>query len=173
MEKEIWKDIPNYDGAYQVSSLGRVRSYYKVTGKGYALSDTFTIKKLSYCSRGYAQVGLPKSGSKKKYRVHQLVAMAFLGHTIGDRAKVVDHINNVKSDNRLKNLQVISQRLNVSKDKKGTTSKYTGVCWHKTQKKWISAIRINGKLKHLGTYSLEVDAHNAYQEELKKINAYI
>jgi ribosomal protein L15E len=72
--------------------------------------------------------------------------MAFLNHTPCGYKIVVDHIdNNIKTDNRLENLQLITQRENVSKDIKNTSSKYIGVCWHKKAKKWRSSIQINGK----------------------------
>ncbi len=82
---------------------------------------------------------------------------------------VVDHINNDPLNNKLYNLQLITQRENVSKDKKGT-SKYTGGSWSKTANKWTSNIRINGKIKHLGFYIKEKEAAQAYQKELTKIN---
>jgi hypothetical protein len=65
-------------------------------------------------------------------------------------------------------LQVITNRQNTSKDKRGGTSKYTGVYMDK--KKWRAAIRINGKIKYLGLFTDEKEAAKAYQNELKKIN---
>ena len=65
-------------------------------------------------------------------------------------------------------MQLITQRQNISKDKKGT-SKYTGVCIHKGTNKWQSTITVNGKQKHLGYFTDEKEASRVYQNELNKI----
>jgi hypothetical protein len=69
----------------------------------------------------------------------------------------------------LNNLQVVKNRINLSKDRK-VTSKYTGVHYYKITKKWVAYITINKKRKSLGYYNNEYDAHLAYQKELSKIN---
>lgn len=158
---EIFKDIPGYEGSYQVSNLGRVKSLKLNREK---------ILKPNINGGGYLYVILCNKGKFKTIRVHQLVAMAFLNHTPdGTHKIVVDHRNNDKQDNRLSNLQLISARKNSSKDKKGGTSKYTGVCWHKRDNKWLSSIEINGKNKHLGCFSSEEEASMYYQDALKSI----
>jgi hypothetical protein len=172
MQEEIWKDIPGYIGLYQVSNLGNVKSLPKewITGVKTIKNHNGKILKVNTNNIGYYQVGMSNGINKKTYRIHQLVAMAFLGHTPnGSKKIVVDHINANKLDNRVENLQVISQRENCSKDKKNKASKYTGVCWSKNDKKWKSAIRINGKILHLGYFKCETSAHLAYQNKLKQI----
>ena len=67
------------------------------------------------------------------------------------------------------NLQRTNQRVNASKDKKGGTSKYIGVSWYKITNKWVSKIEINGKIKHLGYFTDEKEAAQAYINELNKI----
>jgi len=94
--------------------------------------------------------------------------MAFLNHKPNGLNLVVDHVNNIKTDNRLGNLQVVSQRYNSTKNKKEGTSKYPGVYWHSKEKKWMAAIRINGKKVHLGTFSDEAMAGLAYQRVLEE-----
>ena len=71
-----------------------------------------------------------------------------------------------KHSKTVENLQYITQRLNSSKDKKNTSSIYTGVSWSKEKKKWKSCIRINGKSKHLGYFTDELEASNAYQKAI-------
>jgi len=158
---EIWKDIPNYDGAYQSSNLGNIKSLKLI--KERVLKPAL--------SNSYLVVSLSKNNKQKTYKVSQLVAMAFLNYKLNGHKIIVDHINNNKLDNKLENLQLISHRENLSKDKwrKNTSSKYTGVSWHKFYKKWQSQIMIKGKFKHLGYFYIEIDAHNAYQNELKII----
>jgi len=159
---EIWRSIPNYDNKYQVSNLGNVKSLH--FGKEKLLS-----KKVS--TNGYLILILYKDKKPKTRTVHQLVAETFLNHKPdGTQKIVVDHINNNKLDNRLINLQLITQRLNKTKDKKETSSKYTGVVWNKHIKKWMSSIRFNGKKLHLGYFINEYDAHISYQNKLNEIN---
>jgi hypothetical protein len=101
--------------------------------------------------------------------VHQLVAMAFLNHTPCGMNLVVDHINSNKLDNRVENLQLITQRENSSKDIKNKTSKYTGVSWCKHRGKWLSQIYLNKKTYNLGRFNCELSAHLAYINKLKQI----
>ena len=171
--EEQFKDIPGYDGLYQVSNLGNVKSLERVVLRknGRKIPIRESILKPNSRKDGYLSVNLyNKNRKRKNFRVQQLVVMAFLYHIPnGTYNIVIDHINNIKNDNKLENLQLITNRENSSKDKKGGTSKYTGVCWHKNRNKWYSSIRINGKSKYLGMFNNEYDAHLAYQNELNKI----
>lgn len=168
--EEIWKDIPGYEGCYRVSSVGRVRSLDRLvrnSGGGYICKGVF----LRPQNRGgYLLVGLYKSGKSKSISIHVLISMSFLGHKRGIvGGLVVDHINNIKTDNRLENLQLITSRENASKDRIQGGSKYRGVNWYKYTRKWCAKIRINGKRIHLGYFHKEIDASNAYQNRLKEI----
>ncbi len=161
--KEIYKDIEGYEGHYQVSNLGNVKSFK---------NNKERILKPGIDTDGYKIVGLCKNGKQKTFKVHKLVAMTFLGHKRQGLNEVVDHIDNVKTNNRLDNLQLISHRENTSKDRKGGTSEYVGVCWDKSKNKWRSEIRIKGKSIFLGLFDDEYDAHLAYQKALKEIKEY-
>ena len=169
--KEIFKDILGYEGLYQVSNLGRVYSLPKewVTGLGGVRSHNGKILKLSIDTKGYLKVNLWNEGKQKTKRVHQLVAITFLNHELDGHKIVVDHMNNNSLDNRVENLQLITNRENTSKDKKRGSSQYVGVYWHKTYNKWISSIRINNIKVSLGYFIDEYDAHLAYQSKLKEI----
>jgi len=172
--KEIWKDIPNYEGLYQVSNLGRVKSLGRIVIRGRKSKQykKENILKYRYSGREfnkYVSVALFKNGKRSDKKVHQLMAVAFLNHKPDGHKIVVDHINNIPNDNRLENLQLITNRENLSKDKNGS-SKYVGVRWDKERNKWASQICINGKQKFLGRFKEEIDAHLAYQNKLKEIN---
>lgn len=166
--KEIFKDIPGYEGIYQVSDLGRVKSLERKAwnGNGYRLIKERILKPSSNKNNGYLYVVLRKEENPKTFSIHKLVAVVFLNHIPNGHNIVVDHKDNDKANNRKDNLQIITQRKNTSKDKKNKTSKYTGVSWHKRRKKWLTHIRINGKVKHLGYFTNEEDAVGAYQEKL-------
>jgi len=157
---ENWKDIKGYEGSYQVSDIGRVKSIK--FNKEKMLSKT----KLS---NGYLRVSLSKDGKSKTKTIHSLVAESFLNHK-SNMYIVVDHINNVKIDNNLSNLQIISQRANSSKDRKNKYSNYTGVTWHKNDKRWQSSIVVDGNQIYLGYFQSEHRASIAYNFALTQLD---
>ena len=173
MNREIWKDIPGYEGYYQASNLGRVKSLARSVLCKNGTIMTFKDRILKpQISTGYGRVNLCKNGTCKYILVSQVVAMAFLGHKRCGLKLVVDHIDNNPLNDKLENLQIITNRQNVSKDRKGGTSKYTGVFWDKYYKRWKSYITINAKQKYLGSFKDEYKAHLAYQDALNKIDIY-
>ena len=161
---EEFRDIPSYEGIYQVSNLGRVKSLARKDFIGRPLNE----KILKSCKNvyGYFVVSLRKDGKQKTIQIHQLVAMAFLGHVPCGHAIEVDHIDEDKLNNRLENLQLLTS---VEHKGKGSSSKYTGVSWCKRNSKWSSNIRVKGKLKYLGDFYLELEAAYAYQDALKAL----
>ena len=160
---EVWKDIPTFEGRYQVSNLGNVRSL------NYNKTKKVKVLKKGINTNGRYRVALSKNGKQQgNCKIHQLSAMAFLKHKPCGHKMVVDHIDNNKENDKLYNLQVITNRENVSKDKKGGTSKYIGVYKYKRKNKFRAAIRIDGKIKYLGLFTDEKEAAQAYKNELKK-----
>ena len=172
-QKEIWKDIPNYEGIYQVSSFGRVKSLEIKNLNKLGVERTLKekIRKTPQNKRGYKSVMLRKNGKYTSFPVHKLVAIVFLNHKPCGMKLVVDHIDNDNTNNKVENLQVISNRENVSKGFKlrFKTSMFTGVSWSIKAKKWRAAFGNNGKYYHIGYYKCEFKAYLAYQKELKKI----
>lgn len=162
---EIFKDIIGFEGNYQVSNFGRVKSLPKkiyMHKGGYYHTKERILKQ--GITKGYHTVGLCKNRKVETIKVHKLVAMAFLNHKPCGMKLVVDHINGKKSDNRVDNLQVISQRENTSKNKKDHSSQYTGVSWSKNAKKWRSQVSINGKISFLGYFHCELEAKRTYEK---------
>lgn len=169
---EIWKDIPGYEGYYQVSNLGRIKSSERISynhGK-FPFLRREKILKLGVC-RGYLTVGLSRDGKGKNKTVHQIVAMAFLGHKPCGYEKVVNHINHIKTDNRVENLEIVSNRKNTNQKHLPSLSKYTGVTWHKGNKKWQASIIIDGKRLYLGQFEIEKEAAQAYLNALDAHNS--
>lgn len=104
--KEIWRPVVGYEGLYDVSNLGNVRSLnYGKTGK-------VKLKKLSYDKDGYLRVNLYKNGKQKNCSVHRLVWEAFVG-PIPDGYEL-DHINTVRDDARLENLRCVTSKGNAN-----------------------------------------------------------
>lgn len=159
---EEWRELPSNDN-YLVSNLGRVQVMPRITKTG--RKEKGKILNACLDSTGYLMVGIVG----KKRTVHQLVCETFLDHKPCGHKLIVDHINNISTDNRLMNLQLVSQRKNLSKDKKGGTSNYVGVYWYKSYNKWKSQIQIKGKNKHLGYFNCELLAHQAYQNKLNEV----
>jgi hypothetical protein len=168
--EEIFKDIPGYEGLYQVSNLGNVKSIPREQRctNGYRITKEKILKQ-SIDGGGYFNISIYKDGIAKTIKVHQLVAIAFLNHMPCGHKLVIDHINDDKLDNRVENLQIVTQRFNCKKTQSKYSSKYKGVSWYKPTQKWVSNIRIRGKLFNLGYFKCELAAHLAYQNKLKEI----
>lgn len=158
MEKEIWKDIPNYEGLYQVSDLGRVKSLFYNKEK---------ILKPAISTNLYLFVNLYKEKKVKQFRVHQLVAMSFLNHTICSLKLVVDHKDNNKQNNTYSNLQIVSNRYNSIKDKK---PKSGHSCIYFNSNSWLVRLRINGVKKSIGTFKKLEEAIICRDKILKELN---
>lgn len=104
---EIWKDVKEYEGLYQVSNLGRVRSFYGKNGK---LTNTPKLLSGKVDKDGYVEVRLCKNGSVSYKRVHRLVADHFLD---GNTSIQVNHKDGVKSNNCVDNLEWVTPRENA------------------------------------------------------------
>lgn len=169
---ENWKDIKGYEGFYQVSDLGRVKSlrrWIENKGNGGYFLDSKLLK--ISLSKGYPSVYLNKEGIGKRFRVHQLVAVAFLNHKPCGYELVVDHIDNDRLNNKIENLQIITNRDNCSKDRKGYSSKYVGVYYNKEGiNHWRSTISVGGSIISLGSFNTEERASIAYQFALTQLD---
>lgn len=110
--REIWKQVKGYEGYYEVSSIGNVRSVDRmVNGRQLRGHDISRIGK----PNGYEYVCLNRDGRKKSMYVHRLVAEAFCEHE--DGCDYVDHINYDRTDNRAENLRWVTQAANVRHSK--------------------------------------------------------
>lgn len=157
--EEIWKAIPGYEGHYEVSSLGRVKSLKKGINR---------IMQQSLNADGYPHVSLHRDFKRRTLTVHRLVIMSFMEY---DNGLQCDHINRNKKDNRLINLRQVTNRQNAYNRSVKKTSKYIGVCLEKRKSltRWKASILIDGKIVRLGSFESEKIASNAYQNALAKI----
>jgi len=157
--QEIWKTVPEFED-YQVSNLGRVKSLK--FGREKFLNQNKN-------SDGYFFVGLSNKKKRKKYSIHQLMAIVFLNHVPCGLVNVIDHIDSNPSNNNLKNLRIVTNRFNCTKDRKNIYSSLPGVTFNKNIGKYVSFFKIGKKRYHIGYFTNENEAHNAY---LKAVNNY-
>jgi len=170
---EIWKDIPYYEGYYQVSNFGRVKSLSRKiwNGSGYFKSKEKILKQ-SKNSEGYLMVSLSRNSILKSYKIHVLVAICFLNHKQkgSTKYKVVDHKDNIRYNNRFDNLQIISQSENVRKEIK---SKYLiGAIYDLKLNKWRSQITIKGDNIYLGLFNKEHNASEMFKRAYENKDKY-
>lgn len=162
---EIFKDIPDYEGLFQISDIGRIKGLGRFVKNGHGFR--FVEEKILKPSKrrdGYLYSIL----RRKNVAIHQLVAIAFLGHERCKFETVVDHKNNIKTDNRLLNLQLVSNRFNSTKDITNKTG-FIGVTKQKTTFK--ATIRDNGEHIYLGSFKTAELAHEAYKKRRKEIES--
>lgn len=96
MDEEVWKPVVGYEGLYEVSSKGRVRSLpFK--------HSNCKVLKLTQRNNGYLFLTLSKNRVQKPHSVHRLVAMAFIPNP--DNKPTVNHKNEIRTDNRVENLE--------------------------------------------------------------------
>ncbi len=109
IDGEEWRDIEGYEGLYQVSNMGRVKSlereYKSNNGKGteYIGKTKTRILKSGFNGDGYLQVALCRDSKCKYTKVHKLVAKAFVPNP--ENKPTIDHINTIRHDNRVCNLR--------------------------------------------------------------------
>jgi hypothetical protein len=159
---EEWKVIEGFED-YEVSNLGKVKSLK--FNKERILKP---IKSGKY-NNTYLQVGLSKNNKTYFKKIHKLVAKYFLGHKPCGHKLVVHHKNDNSLDNRVENLEIVTQRENAFKTQGNYSSKYKGVHFNKKTLKYISMITINNKRVHLGCFINEEEAKDVYQLKVKEI----
>ena len=138
---EIWKDIEGYEGLYQISNLGRVKSL------GNNKTRKEKILKSSKNTNGYLLVNLHKEGKQKHYYIHRLVVIAFIPNP--DNLSQVNHINEDKTDNRVENLEWCDSKYNLNYGTRTEKTQKPILQFNldgKFIKKWDSAIQVEREL---------------------------
>ncbi len=174
---EYWKDIEGFIGYYQVSNKGRVKSLSreKFSPFGNFISQEHLLKqRLSNC--GYCRVHLRKTVNGRHLSVHRLVASAFIP-LVKNRTEV-NHLNGIKTDNSLENLEWVTTSENGTHyfSNINKSNKKWGVLFEKRYNKWTVVIRVaEKKRKYIGTYKTQELAIEARNEAILKygiVNKY-
>ena len=162
--QEEWKAVVGYENLYEISNFGRVKSLNRLDSMGRVVEET--IKAYHINTTGYPAITLNKEGKKKTKMIHQLVVQSFLGHIPNNYNGVVNHLDEIKTNNRLDNLEVVSSRYNTqySKPTKGV---------YERKGKFEVYIRINGKKAYLGTYTSKEEALKVRNTKLQEIDTFI
>jgi len=156
-QQEIYIPVQGFPD-YVISNLGNVKSLKK---------EKILKQSLSH---GYCQVRLCNQNGITFPLVHRLIALHFIPNP--EVLPQVDHINRVRSDNRIENLRWVSEQENSSnrtKIKKQTSSSYKGVCFFRKTGKWVTSITKNGVRIHLGYFDDEKEAARAYNEKATEL----
>lgn len=137
--KEEWKDIKNYEGLYQVSNLGNVKSLErnKSNGKGLVKIDEKILTQ-NITNWGYCKVALYKNGARKYYKVHRLVAEAFIPNP--NNKEQINHIDGNKLNNNVNNLEWNTRIENMNH------ARINGLCGNNTDSNYILLKDNNGKI---------------------------
>ena len=165
-EQEIWKDVVGYEGLYQVSNFGRIKSLPKLHNSTHPYVTKERILKFFPNKDGYWLVDLYKNKQKKHHQVHRLVAIAFIPNPMGKPE--INHLNEVITDNRVENLEWATRTENnnygnrnkkVSLSLKKYSTMYAQICRNNFSKKveqytldgvlvkvWCSVSEVNRKL---------------------------
>lgn len=132
---EIWKDIPGYEGLYQASSLGNIKSLQREVNRvrsKITSENKYRVKEkifnfTSFDKDGYCKITLFNKMGRKQFRAHRLIAITFISN-IEDKS-YINHINGIKTDNRIQNLEWCTPKENIHHAWK------TGLCKSKPGKR--------------------------------------
>jgi len=112
--KEIWKDIPDFEGFYQISNYGRMRSLDRKVehrnGVEYQIKKG-KILRLSINRDGYVKCTVSKNSNLTSFTMHRLVGLCFIKNTYNKPC--INHKNGIKNDNRMENLEWVTQSENI------------------------------------------------------------
>ena len=170
LTKEDWLPILDYSEYYNISSHGRV--YSKKSNKQLNL----------HLKDGYLIVHLSKSGTTKSFRVHRLVAIAFIPNI--NNYNVVDHINGDRSFNFYNNLRWCTHQQNLNfyrrpynqierqekKDMKSKPSGIIGVSWSASKKRWVARHTKQGVSKFIGSHKFIDPCIELYMKYVNSLN---
>ena len=169
---EEWKDIKGFEGIYQVSNKGRVRTFRTKDGwVGFKITDTPKVMSTISHGNGYVYVTLVKDGKHYNKYVHRLVAESFIGDI--SKGMVVNHLDYDRSKNCADNLEIITQKENtlyskakMSKPKTRNDNSYIRL------RENVNMYEVTVNRQYLGIYRTLEEARSVRDAYIKEINYY-
>lgn len=168
MNNSAWRAVVGYEKYYEINKDGRVRRLISHLGVGRELTPCLG-------KRGYLCVSLTVFRKQKTHTVHRLLAEAFIPNPGGKRE--VNHINAIKTDNRLDNLEWATPKENsqhAAKTKACRRKHMRGVYKFSNTGpvRWQAQIRIEGMNRSLGIYETKAEAYEAYRVKYVSHNGF-
>lgn len=171
-------DIQGYEGLYQVSDMGRIRSLPRTIIDSIGRKQKFegVLLKGSIHEEGYPLTLLKVGGEQKIVRNHRMVAKAFIPNPHG--YPEVNHLNGIRDDNRVQNLEWCTSKQNSlhaveeMKNFGEHTGKPRGISFHKKMDKWMAYITYRKQIYYLGYHDLKTDAYKAYFEKFVELRGF-
>lgn len=162
LNREIWKDLPKYEGIYQVSNLGRVKSLDRINANGAMAHGKLMSPQDN--KHGYLYVDLCKNGKLKREYIHRLVGMTFIPNT--NNLPQINHKNEIKSDNRAENLEWCDNRYNNNYGTARIRARYTMIM--NGNNRAIDVYSVDGKF--IKTYEC---AYDMEKDGISRRNVYL
>ena len=153
MKNEEWRDVAGYEGLYQVSSEGRVKSLERKDCLGRTIRER--ILKLGIDRDGYLRLNLCAGGKTRTFLVHRLVATTFIPNP--ENKPTVNHINEIKTDNRVENLEWMAVKENINH---GTRNERIA----KSREKPIGQYKLDGQLIKVWPSAIEVERQTGFSQ---------
>lgn len=171
--EEIWKDIPNYEGYYQASNLGNIRTCERIITYSNGKINKYKSKSRKPSLSEYRMIALSKNGNVKMYKLSRIIANLFVKGQSGIR-NVVNHKDGNKHNDISDNLEWCTNSENIIHAFENNLHKFKnkirGVFFDENRNKWTVYLYRNNKNIFVGRFLLESDAINAYNKKLNEYN---
>lgn len=168
MKEEIWKDITGYEGLYQISNFGGVKTLKKDVIIGNAVRhQEERMLKCDPMKKGYLRASLSKNGVIKRVLVHRLVYEHFNGPII--EGLIINHKDRNKHNNDNDNLELVTYRRNTHHYRE-STNRQLPIGVRKMRGKYQARLNVSSKVIYLGVYDTPAKASEIFQSAVIKLN---
>lgn len=155
LNNEIWRDIFNYEGCYQVSNFGRVKSLERFTNDGHHILEKILSQSFT---KGYLKVGLSKNGKCKTIYVHKLVADAFIPNP--NNLPEINHKDENKENNMVDNLERCTYYYNI----------HYGSAIERGRNKQLNSKKTSKSVVKIGKNNEIIDKYESINEASRQTN---
>jgi len=171
--KEIWKDIPGFEGKYQASNLGKIKSLKRVKLFNNKIPNRFRSvneRLLKYWTDkdGYYQCRLYKNKKSFTFAIHSLIWITFSGIEYDKKKCNIDHIDNIKSNNSFVNLQILTSGQNIGKGYQFKGKKLPIGITLKNNR-FVARFQLNKKSNYIGSFITLSIAEEEYKKFMVKL----